>query len=120
MNEYMTEAGVIESPQSTAERLKAALESMEALRRVADRKMAELNGLSDEALKAADLSGLQRDLGKALQLVVAEEGKASDAARQQTGGGGIDLDAARAAIRGRLDSIRAARSAGSLSCELDG
>ncbi|CTQ50917.1 hypothetical protein [Jannaschia donghaensis] len=101
----------LDTPRTTIERLEAALESMEALRRAAERKVIEFNGLTDEEIKAADLSQIQRELGKAVQSVVVEEGKASDAIRQQNSGGGIDFDAARASIRGRLDRIRTADGA---------
>ncbi|WP_244504634.1 hypothetical protein [Jannaschia faecimaris] len=115
MEEQIVEPLGKDSPEGFKSRVEAALAGMEALRQTVQRKLGELNAMTEDELKAADLTALQRDLGKAVTLAVLEEGKVSDALRQQTGGGGLDLDAARAAIRGRLDSIRAASDPGSVS-----
>lgn len=115
MEEQLIEPGGDDGPEDSLQLIKTALASMEALRQSVDRKVRTLNKMSMEELKAADLSGLQRDLGKAVQQMLVEEGKANDAVRQQTDGGGLDLDAARAAIRCRLDRIRTAEGPGRVS-----
>lgn len=120
MDEQLIEpAGAIAPVEPTC-LAEAALKGMEALRQAVERKLDELNAMSLDELKAADLTALQRDLGKAVTQVISEEGKVRDAVRQQKGGDGIDFDAARAAIRGRLDRIRAAGCPGSIPGVADG
>lgn len=120
MEEQIIELLGTDTPGSFKSRAEAALAGMEALRQTVQRKLVELNAMTDDELKAGDLTQLQRDLGKALTLAVTEEGKANDAVRQQTDGGGIDFEAARASIRGRLDSIRTAGGAGDVHKVTDG
>lgn len=99
----------------TMSRVDAAVESIEGLRVALERSLAGLNAMDEAQLKASNLTGLQKDLARAVMLALGEEGKVKDAVRQQRGGDGIDFDAARAAIRSRLDSIRASSTTGGLS-----
>lgn len=87
------------------DRMAAALTGMEALRATVERRVRELNSMSREELKAADLGQLQRDLGRAVSVALIEEGKVADALRKERGGDGIDLKAARLAIGRKLDSL---------------
>lgn len=87
------------------DRMEAALTGMEALRATIERRVRELNAMSNEELKASDLGQLQRDLGKALAVALIEEGRVADALRQQRGGDGINLEAARASIGSKLDRL---------------
>jgi len=68
--------------------------------------------------KTADISRQLQDLNKLMGIAVDLTRKVEDARAQEHGGrdgGGLDLDAARVEIRGRLARLRAARSAGSAS-----
>ncbi len=106
MEEHIIGPGGGDTSDGLFSRVEAALSGMEGLRQAVERKLAELNTLSVEELKAADLTALQRDLAKAVTLVIAEEGKVADVLRRERGGDGIDFDAARTSIRRRLDGIR--------------
>lgn len=102
-------------PNGTMSCVDAAVESIKGLRASLERTLADLNKMGEAELKASNLTGLQKDLARAVMLALNEEGKVEDAIRQQRGGDGIDFDAARAAIRSRLDSIRASGDPGGVS-----
>ena len=86
-------------------RIEAALTGMEALRATVERRVAELNAMSREELKAAGLDQLQRDLGRTVAVALIEEGKVADALRKERGGDGIDFAAARLAVGRQLDRL---------------
>lgn len=95
-------------------RVQAALAGMEALRQVLQRRLDDLNEKPSEDLKAVGLDALQRDLARSIQGVLTEEGKLKDVLQAQRGGTGSDYDKLRAAIRGRLDSLRVSLSSGKI------
>ncbi|WP_371153674.1 hypothetical protein [Jannaschia sp. 2305UL9-9] len=86
-------------------RAASALRSMETLRDVLDRKVAELEQAPVDGLKPDDLLRLQRELAKAVTLAVEQEGKVADARRDASEGDGLDLAGARAEVRRRLDLL---------------
>ncbi|MGB3406883.1 MAG: hypothetical protein WBA67_05255 [Jannaschia sp.] len=112
--ETMNAVGV-SVPGSVEDRLNAVLRSMETLRHVVESKARELAGTVFEGQKPADIIALERDLAKTVMLMTELEGKVSDARCIERGGDGLDLEAARAEIGSRLDSILAARGEGTLS-----
>ena len=83
----------------------AAMTGMEALTAAIQRRVEQLNTMSDEELKATGLGQLQHDLGKAMTVALVEKGRAADALRKERGGDGIDLGAARLEIGRALARI---------------
>ena len=104
-----------EADIDTRTRAEGAFLSMLALRKTLQGSLDALKDKPLAELKIAGLATLHKDLGKAVQMILLEEGKVEDALRTQRGGDGIDLDAARAEIGRRLDGIRAHLDAGEIS-----
>lgn len=96
-------------------RARAAANAMEALRIAAERKLEELKKTKPGEIDAPALLKLLQDQGRALAAAVEAEGRAQDARLKREGGGGIDLDAARAEVRGRLARLAALEDPGDLS-----
>lgn len=96
-------------------RARATLEAMEALRVVAERKLQELRETQPGEMDTPGFLKVMQDQGRALAAAVEAEGKAKDALFKRDGGGGVDLDAARAEVRGRLARLAALNDPGGLS-----
>ncbi|PWJ19142.1 hypothetical protein [Jannaschia seohaensis] len=94
-------------PEGLDARAEVARRSMETLRELVDRKVADIRSAEAWGETGSDLDRLMRDLTRAVLSAVELEGKIQDARRIERGGDGLDLDAARSEIGRRLD-LRAA------------
>lgn len=91
--------------------IKGALATLVSAQKILETKLDAFNAMDKDDLKVADVANAHRDLVKAVLGVHNERRKVADAELIDNGGDGLDLDAARAAIRGRLDGIRRHRDA---------
>ncbi|WP_043917850.1 hypothetical protein [Jannaschia aquimarina] len=93
------EAGGLEA------RASEALMQMERLRVRLSRALDEVDrtGVIEDPL---GLAKGQKDLEAAYKSAFESEGRALDVRRKRDGGGGLDLDAARAEVESRLDRLR--------------
>ncbi|MFO6463680.1 hypothetical protein ACK8OR_04745 [Jannaschia sp. KMU-145] len=93
-----------------------AWRSMEALRDVLDAKVTELRAVPAAASDPREAIAAAKEVAKSHRVALEEEGKAYEIRRIGSGGDGIDFDAARSAIRGRLDRIARAGGPRGVDC----
>ncbi|WP_186201826.1 hypothetical protein [Jannaschia seosinensis] len=79
---------------------------MSAFLEVLKEKAEELKTSPPAGVKATELTSAVRELAKAIMFAQEQKGKVDDVLRQESGGDGIDFDAARLEIGRRLDRIR--------------
>jgi hypothetical protein len=116
----MTDVIIADEDLAYAERAAArALKALEAASQLLERRLDRARAAQEE-LSEDEVVKEVRAVLAAFQQAMHQEAKARDAGSRKygggTGGGTLDLDAARAEVRGRLARLRAAADGGGVPC----